>query len=154
MGVNLTPVSDDGAEARLAADGDVRMAGAAIGANPFADALGPAWAGRRVLVDCGRATSIDSAAMGWLMSVTREFRKGGGMAVLHSFPQRLQQILDMMRVGQVVPIAPDEAAGRQALAGGYPAHDEGVARAVAQAVANRKAGQARQGQPGKQGGNR
>src|SRR5206468_9054319 len=82
MGVKLTPVSDDGAEARLTADGDVRLAGSAAGVNPFAEALGPAWAGRKVLIDFGRATFIDSAAIGWLMASAREFRKGGGIAVL------------------------------------------------------------------------
>lgn len=150
MGVKLTPVSDDGAEARLAADGDVRLAGAAAGANPFADALGPAWPGRKILVDFGKATFIDSAAIGWLMGSSREFRKGGGMAVLHSVPQRLRQMLDIMRVGQVVPIAPDEASGRQVLAGGYAGHDA----AVAQESANRKAAKNQAGKQGQQGGSR
>ena len=150
MGVKLTAVSDDGAEARLAAEGDVRLAGGEAGANPFADALGPAWAGRKVLVDFGRATFIDSAAIGWLMASAREFRKGGGMAVLHSVPQRLRQMLDMMRVGQVVPIAPDETAGRQVLAGGYAGHDA----AVAQDAANRKAAKNQPGKHDQQGGSR
>ena len=85
--------------------------------NPLGKLLGTTWSNNNVLLDLSRVTYIDSSAIGWLISCSRAFKAGGGRFVAHSVQPAVKQILDMLRIGQVVPLAPDETAARALLNG-------------------------------------
>jgi anti-anti-sigma factor len=86
-------------------------------ANPLGSLLGETWSNNNVLLDLSRVTYIDSSAIGWLISCHRGFKAGGGRFIVHSIQPAVKQILDMLRIGQVVSLAEDEAAARALLNG-------------------------------------
>jgi anti-anti-sigma factor len=85
--------------------------------NPLIKLLGQTWANNHLLLDLSQVTYIDSSAIGWLIGSSRAFKSGGGKFVVHSIQPAVRQILDMLRIGQVVPLASDEAAARALLNG-------------------------------------
>ncbi len=104
---------------RVACEGDVTSADApADGKNRFEPLLGVNWPTHRVVLDMGKTNYIDSSAIGWLIASQREFKARGGMLVLHSVAPRIRQMLDILKLGQLVPIVDDEAAARALLTGG------------------------------------
>jgi anti-anti-sigma factor len=123
MAVKLRLVAeDDRGAAVVAAEGDLVFAGSTGEiVNPFEGLLGAGWGGRKVLLDFSKAAFLDSAGIGWLIGSTKLFRQNGGMLVVHSIPPRVRQMLDMLKVGQIVPLAASEAAARETLAAGHPA---------------------------------
>ena len=78
--------------------------------DPLAVLLGERWAAHRVVVDMSGVSFVDSTALGWFITWRRQFEKGGGMLVLHSVQPRVRQVLDMLKVGRVLPLAANEAA--------------------------------------------
>jgi anti-anti-sigma factor len=90
------------------------------GKNPLETLLGLTWSSTRVLLDFSKTSYIDSSAIGWLIGTSRAFRDAGGTFVIHSIQPAVRQILEVLRVGQVVPTAMDEAAARK-IATGAPA---------------------------------
>src|SRR5262245_25656709 len=89
----------------------------AEGINPLAPLMGQTWSSNNVLLDLSRVSYIDSSAIGWLISSHRAFKAGGGKMVAHSLQPTVKQIMDMLRIGQVVQLAEDEAAARALLNG-------------------------------------
>lgn len=83
------------------------------GRNPLERILGQNWASFRVLLDMKLTTYIDSSAIGWLIGSHREFNKLGGMMVVHDVPPTIKQMLDLLHVGKVVPIAANAQAARE-----------------------------------------
>ena len=111
MALKLKVVSIDGDVVRVAADGDVVVAGTpAESVNPLAGLLGARWWAQKVIVDFSGTTYIDSAGIGWLIGSAKQFRKDGGVMVLHSLSPRVRQMLDMLKIGLMVPIAANAAA--------------------------------------------
>lgn len=111
--LTLQSIDKDGV-VRLASEGDITSAQVRAGErNPFESLLGVTWFSNRVLLDFSQTGYIDSAAIGWLISSSKDFKKGGGLLALHSVGARVRQLLDMLRVGKIVPMLPDEAAARQ-----------------------------------------
>lgn len=87
----------------------------ADGKNPVESVLGPAWASFRVLLDMGQVSYIDSSAIGWLIGTQKAFReKGGSFAVYHVQPA-VRQVLDLLKVGRVVPLCENEQTARTAV---------------------------------------
>lgn len=79
--------------------------------------LGPNWPSFRVILDIGEIAYIDSSAIGWLISSQKTFReKGGAFAVYHVQPS-VKQVLDLLKVGKVVPLCSNELAARQTVNG-------------------------------------
>jgi anti-anti-sigma factor len=87
------------------------------GPNPLSALLGATYSGNHVLLDLSHVTYIDSSAIGWLISCHRAFKADGGKFVAHSIQPAVRQVLDMLRIGQVVSLAEDEAAARALLNG-------------------------------------
>ena len=113
----LTLVSIDG-------DGVIRLAtpGAMTADMLTTDAkgalnaiVGPDLNGRRVLLDMEKSDYIDSAFVGWLIHLRKELKSAGGAVVVHSVPPRVMQILTILRIPDVLPVAPDAAAARTKL---------------------------------------
>jgi len=70
-----------------------------------------------VLLDLGQVSYIDSSAIGWLIGTQKSFRdKGGSFAVFHLQPA-VRQVLDLLKVGRVVPLCENEQTARTAVGG-------------------------------------
>lgn len=110
MPVSLQILGDAAGIVRAALSGEVRHADARAGEpNPFRAALGEHWASRKVLIDFGRVTQIDSATVGWLMSSAAHFRRGGGAMAIHSAVPAVAHSLQIMNVQKIIPLATGEA---------------------------------------------
>ena len=79
---------------------------------PFEASLGKEWAARTVLMDMERIDYLDSASVGWLIASQKAFRAAGGKLVLYALQPRIRQLLTMLRVERIVPLAEDLAAAR------------------------------------------
>ena len=103
----------------LAAEGDFTGCDTPVNSrHPFEESVGADWGAQKILLDFDRVTYIDSSAIGWLISAHRDFKHAGGMLVLHSVPPSVKQVLDILRVGKIIPMAEDAAEGRSLLAAG------------------------------------
>ena len=80
---------------------------------PFETALGKDWAAHTVLMDVERIDYLDSAAVGWLIASQKAFRAAGGTLVLYSPQPRIRQLLTMLRIERIVPLAEDLAAAEK-----------------------------------------
>jgi len=83
---------------------------------PFEACLGKDWADKTVLLDMERVDYLDSASVGWLIASQKSFRTAGGKFVLYSLQPRIRQLLAMLRIERVVPLAEDLAAARAMVA--------------------------------------
>ena len=80
--------------------------------NPLEQILGATWSSNRVLLNMERTQYIDSTAIGWLISCHKEFKANGGAFVVHSVQPQVRQVLDLLKIGKVVPILENETAAR------------------------------------------
>jgi anti-anti-sigma factor len=118
MKLSLISIERDG-YVRVATDGPM-SAGDFIPErkNPFELLLGDNWATHRVLLNLDLTTFIDSSAIGWLIGCQRDFKKAGGSLVVHSVRPAVRQILDLLKIGRIVPLADNEPRGKAVLLGG------------------------------------
>ncbi len=113
---------EKGGYIRLASTGPITASGAHfLGNNPLESTLGAAWSVNRVLVDLSQTDFIDSAAIGWLIQSAREFTRNGGKFAVHSVTPRVRQMLNLLKIGQLVPILSDEEAALRFVNGQAPA---------------------------------
>jgi anti-anti-sigma factor len=118
MKLTLVSIEKDGI-IRVAADGNITTADfAASGKNPLEALLGMTWFTNRVLLNLDRTDYIDSSAIGWLIGCQKAFKDGGGMLVVHSVQPAVKQILDVLKIGRVVPLVADETEARTLVIGG------------------------------------
>ena len=89
--------------------------------NPIESVLGTTWSGNRVILDLAQTDFMDSTAIAWLIATTKQFRTSGGSIAIHSVAPRVRQMLDILKIGKVIPIVANEAAARQFLTGAGPA---------------------------------
>lgn len=110
--LNLVAIHDGCA--CIAATGDITAGDLrANEKNLFESALGAKWAEGKVILDMGKVRFIDSAAIGWLITSQREFKKHGGSLAVYSLDARVRRMLDILKVGQIVALASDEASARK-----------------------------------------
>jgi anti-anti-sigma factor len=77
----------------------------ASGQNAFEAVLGPNWTQQRILFDMGRVSFIDSSAIGWLIKSHKEFKKHGGILVLHSMAPQVEQVFKLLSLDKIVNLA-------------------------------------------------
>lgn len=117
MKIALAGIERDGF-VKLVADGTITAGDfAADGKNPIEGLLGPAWATFRVILDMGSVSYIDSSAIGWLIGTQKAFKDAGGAIAVYRIQPTVKQVLDLLKVGRVVPLAETEDAARQAIGG-------------------------------------
>jgi anti-anti-sigma factor len=73
------------------------------------DLVGKDWASRPIGLGFGDVGYIDSAAIGWLLSLHKTMDEAGGRLVLHSMSPSVRRVLTMMRLESVLNIAEDKA---------------------------------------------
>jgi anti-anti-sigma factor len=112
MKLTLLSIEKDGI-VRVATDGNITTADFEAGAkNPLEALLGETWFNTRVLLSMEKTDYIDSSAIGWLIGSQKHFKDGGGALVVHSVQPSVKQILELLKIGRVVPLAKDEAEAR------------------------------------------
>lgn len=113
MAFSLISIDKDGL-VRIGAAGNITWREVqGDGKNPLAGLLGANWAQMRILLDMGQANYIDSATVGWLIETQKQIKTADGRLVLYSVQPVVQQVFDLLRVGRVIAMAPDEAAARE-----------------------------------------
>jgi anti-anti-sigma factor len=88
--------------------------------HPLETLLGQSWTRNKVLLDLDKTTYIDSSAIGWLITCQKKFKEGGGMLVLHSISPAVLQILNVLKIGKVIPLEKDVATARALATNGGP----------------------------------
>lgn len=115
--LSLVSVEKDGC-IRVASRGSITAADAPLGGkNPLEALLGGNWSGNRVLLDLGKSDLIDSTAIAWLIASAKRFRADGGALAVHSVVPRARQMLDLLKIGRVVPMFGDEGGARKFISG-------------------------------------
>ena len=95
---------------RLAAEGEITSRDflESGGKNPLETVLGAAWASHNILLSMERTLFIDSSAIGWLIDSKRKSKAGGGKLVLHSVQPRVRDVLDLLKMRNVLDLQDDE----------------------------------------------
>jgi len=75
--------------------------------NPLEPMLGPAGFGQAVVIDLSGVIFMGSSGVGWLVVCHRECLKAGGVVVLHSIPQRLEKVFELVKLKDHLRIAED-----------------------------------------------
>ena len=120
--LTLVSIDRDGC-VRLASNGPITANGShLLSKNPLETLLGVTWFSNRVIIDFSRTDFIDSAAIGWLIGSAREFRVRGGRIAVHSVTPRVRQMLNILKIGQLVPLLSDEEAARRFVTEGTTAN--------------------------------
>ena len=78
--------------------------------NPLRSVVGEHWSTNKIVLNLGEASNVDSSAIGWLLTCQRKAKDNGGKFVLHSVPPNVRQILDMLKVSSILPMAENEDA--------------------------------------------
>jgi len=109
---------EKGGVIRVAAEGNITAVDVdPTEKNPLETLLGATWSSNRVLLDLSRTGYIDSSAVGWLMNTHRSFKEAGGKFVLYNVQPTVRQLLDVLKLSRVLPLAEDEAAARELVGG-------------------------------------
>jgi anti-sigma B factor antagonist len=113
MKLQLMSIERDGM-VKIATQGNITSADIdAAGPNPLEQILGKNWFQSRVLLDMGDTQYIDSSAIGWLIGTARHLKDGSGSLVVYGIQPSVRQVLDLLKVGRVVPLVEDETAAKQ-----------------------------------------
>lgn len=106
--MSLTVVSiEDGGVASLNCGDDMNALAMCEEFTELKDLVGVDWASRKVALGFSEASYIDSAAIGWLLSLHKTMTESGGKLVLHSMSPSVRRVLTMMRLDSVLNIADD-----------------------------------------------
>lgn len=115
--MKLSIQSDDGTRSEVVLGGQITQRDVSPFQEPLGDALGPDAYKRRVMVDMQDVEMLDSSGVGWLLVCNKRFKEGGGALVLHSFSPTVSNVLKVLNMHQVLPMADDEQHARQLLDG-------------------------------------
>ena len=118
MKLQLVTIERDGM-VKIATQGNITSADIdAAGPNPLEHILGKNWYQSRVLLDMNDTQYIDSSAIGWLIGSSKQLKDGGGTLVVYGVQPSVRQVLDLLKVGRVVPLVEDESTAKQVVAAG------------------------------------
>ena len=121
MKLQLVQIEKDGI-VRIATQGNITSADLdASGPNPMEQILGTNWTQSRVILDMGDTQYIDSSAIGWLIGTSKQIKDGGGAMAVYQVQPSVRQVLDLLKVGRVVPIVEDDVAAREVILAETPA---------------------------------
>ena len=99
---------------RIARDDDaiyLRFGGVVTDENPpelDSSLLDPSEHGRHVLLSLRDVILLNSSGIGMLLSLSRSIKEQGGKMALLDVPPNVQQVLQFMKLGDLLPIADNE----------------------------------------------
>ena len=108
MSLNADSVEEDGV-ALLNCGDDMNALAMCEEFTELKDLVGEDWAERPIGLGFSEASYIDSAAIGWLLSLHKKMDQAGGKLVLHSMSPSVQRVLTMMRLDSVLNIVEEKA---------------------------------------------
>ena len=112
MKLQLESIEPDGT-VKIATQGNITGTDLdATGPNPLQQILGQNWTGSKVLLNMTDTAYIDSSAIGWIIGSSKQLKDGGGTLVVYGVQPSVRQVLDLLKVGRVVPLVEDEAAAK------------------------------------------
>ncbi len=118
MKLQLVSIERDGM-VKIATQGNITSADIDASApNAFEQVLGQNWHQMRVLLDMNATQYIDSSAIGWLIGSAKQLKEGGGSLIVYGVQPSVRQVLDLLKVGRVVPLVEDESAAKQVASAG------------------------------------
>ncbi len=116
MGLKL--LSDDGRVLRLEVSGDVIQDCSTQPMPPVHEVAGDGCYSRQALMGLEETEYIDSSGLSWILCSHKRFQAAGGKLVIHSIPVRVEEVLRVMRLDQVLHLAADEAAAQNLIDSG------------------------------------
>ena len=102
-------LKDVGGITRVAARGEATARDFPINQMHFDALLGADWASKRVVVSMDDVPYLDSAAIGWLITVHKQFKNAGGRLALYALQPAVKNVLTLLKVERVVPMFADAA---------------------------------------------
>ena len=79
--------------------------------------LAPVGYDRRVLLSLADVTFVDSTGLGWLLKCNKLFRDAGGTLVIHSIPPVVLDVINVMRLSQILKLCDDEESALASIQG-------------------------------------
>jgi anti-sigma B factor antagonist len=116
--MQLALVSDDHNLTQVELSGRITPDSFSHESEPLAALLGPGAYHRRVLLDMTKSEYINSSGVGWLIVCHKRFRDAGGRLVMHSIPQLVRSVLEVLKMDQVFHLSQDLESARQLAAQG------------------------------------
>ncbi|HUB25116.1 MAG TPA: STAS domain-containing protein [Tepidisphaeraceae bacterium] len=111
---------------RVTAEGDITIRDFADpGKNPLELVLGEGWAGLRVLLGLDKISFIDSSAIGWMIDCNRKFKEKKGRMILYAPTPRVKDMIDLLKMREVLEIHNTEAEAMAALVSTHPNPPQG-----------------------------
>jgi len=107
---NETDLLDEKAVIRVSCEGQISHEEFDPAKDPMRQALGPLIYSHKVLLNLEKTTYINSSGISWLIISHKHFVQAKGQLILHSIPPLVFQVMQMVRLPLVVPVAADEAA--------------------------------------------
>jgi len=108
--MRLSIQSQEGGVTRVEVRGDVAHDELSGRDDPLAQLLGSDCYGGKVVLDMRRVDTLDSTGVCWLLSCRKNFRIHGGKFALHSPSDFARDVLNVLNLRLVIPIAEDEEA--------------------------------------------
>jgi anti-anti-sigma factor len=78
------------------------------GDNPLETLLGTDCFPNKILLNLEQTNYIDTAAVSWFIQCHRACQNAGGRFIIHSIPPMVAQILDLLRMNELLNLAEDE----------------------------------------------
>lgn len=116
--MQLSVRSEDGPVLHVEMSGKLNMAALADQQEALSELLQDHGYSRTVLLDMARADVVDSAGMSWLVVQHKRFCDAGGKFAVHSVPFTIMETLKVMRLDQVLHVAPNASEALQMVQGG------------------------------------
>jgi anti-anti-sigma factor len=105
--VKIIKLNGQGDVVKLLAQGQIVQCSKSL-SDLMEEVLGPTGFAGPVLLSLADATFLDSAGVGWLLKCNKRFRDAGGSLVIHSIPPVVLDIMNVMRLSQVLKLCEDE----------------------------------------------
>jgi anti-anti-sigma factor len=120
MKLSLLEIDKTGV-ARVGGQGEITIRDFADpGKNPLELVLGSTWATQRVLLNLEQVEFIDSSAIGWMIDTHRRFKDQGGRIIWYAPSPRVKDMIDLLKMRQLLDFKETEADARAAMAGEAP----------------------------------
>ncbi|HYV38779.1 MAG TPA: STAS domain-containing protein [Gemmataceae bacterium] len=115
--MRLFLTSEDDAVTCVACEGEISQSRFANNSNnPLEDLLGVNCYDRRVVMDLGQASFIDSSGICWLLACHKRFLASSGHMVLYSVPPMIDQVLRLLQLHTLLTLKADRATALAAAA--------------------------------------
>jgi anti-anti-sigma factor len=110
--MNLRLLAREDGLVRLAVEGDVTQWQPRGAGSPLDQVLAPEDFRRAVLLDLSQAGHLDSSGISWLVASHQKCLKAGGRLILYAPAPQIKNIIDLVRLDEVLLVAADESTAR------------------------------------------